>query len=163
MAAAMAGVISPIMESAITIPSGPTITSAVRHATSTAFSPVPPRFAPAFIIVLVAMLFVPAATISASGRRARIGFYELFANLAALTVDDGDGEGFHRGKVILSKRIGRVNLVRCWKRPCGPPKREQCDSPLVSIPHFQISLRQIKNAARKLAGARRLAANKTVI
>ena len=33
-------VISPSMESAITIPMGPMITSAFRHATSTAFSPV---------------------------------------------------------------------------------------------------------------------------
>jgi len=70
-ATAIAGVTSPISASAITMPTGPAITSAARDATIAAFSPVAARLAPAFSIAEVANAFVPTAVISASGSRSR--------------------------------------------------------------------------------------------
>lgn len=65
-AVAMAGVTSPIMELAKTMPMGPMITSAPRVVTRMAFSPVAPRLALAFIICAVAMALVPRAKTSIS-------------------------------------------------------------------------------------------------
>ena len=63
----MAGEISPISASAITMPSGPRITSARRQATSRAFSPVAPWAAPPLSMAEVAKLLVPMAVSSTSG------------------------------------------------------------------------------------------------
>ena len=71
-AAAMAGEISPISASAMTMPSGPRITSAFRQATIRAFSPVAPWAAPPFSRAAVAMLLVPTARTSTPGNRARM-------------------------------------------------------------------------------------------
>ena len=63
----MAGVISPSMESAMTIPMGPMIKSASRLPVITGFSPVAPASAPAFNIAAVAVLLVPSARTGSSG------------------------------------------------------------------------------------------------
>ena len=68
-AAAMVGGISPNMASAMTIPTGPTITSALLLLYTTAFSPVAPLVTPLFIIFAVAVALVPTAISSASGNR----------------------------------------------------------------------------------------------
>ena len=64
----MLGVISPSKESAITIPIGPMMMSAVRLPTMAGFSPVAPASAPAFSMAAVAMLLVPMARISSPGK-----------------------------------------------------------------------------------------------
>ena len=66
-ATAMAGVTSPSSASAMTMPMGPAITSALRQATMTAFSPVAALRAPALSMLDVAMLLVPTAMSSAPG------------------------------------------------------------------------------------------------
>ena len=58
---AIVAVISPIRESAITMPIGPMIRSAFLALTITGFSPVAPYEAPAFNMAEVAMLLVPIA------------------------------------------------------------------------------------------------------
>jgi len=68
MASAMARVISPRRESAMTIPIGPMITSASRLATRTGFSPVAPASAPAFNMAEVAMELVPMAMTERLGK-----------------------------------------------------------------------------------------------
>ena len=69
-ASAIVGVISPYMESAMAMPEAPTIISALRQFTTTAFSPVAACSAPALSIALVANAFVPTAIISDSGKAA---------------------------------------------------------------------------------------------
>ena len=58
----------------MTIPIGPTMTSALRHPTIRAFSPVAALSAPAFSIAAVAALFVLTAQTTASGTLARFNF-----------------------------------------------------------------------------------------
>ena len=57
-AVAMAGVISPSSASATTMPMGPTMISALRQFTTTAFSPVAARCAPALCMACAATLLV---------------------------------------------------------------------------------------------------------
>ena len=66
-AAAIFGVISPQSAFAKMMPMGPTMTSAHVQFTTTGFSPVAAASAPARSMALVARLFVPTATTSASG------------------------------------------------------------------------------------------------
>lgn len=61
MAVAMAGVISPNKELAMTIPIGPMMMSEFLALTIHGFSPVAPKSAPAFIMEVVAALLVPMA------------------------------------------------------------------------------------------------------
>ena len=63
----MAGVISPSSASATTMPMGPTMISALRQFTTTAFSPVAARGAPALRMAFAARLLVPTAVSRASG------------------------------------------------------------------------------------------------
>ena len=53
--------------SAMTMPMGPTMISALRQFTTTAFSPVAARFAPALCMACAATLLVPTATSRMSG------------------------------------------------------------------------------------------------
>ena len=66
-AVAIAAVISPRSASAMTIPTGPMITSALRLQTITGFSPVAATSAPAFSMADVARLLVPTAVMYCSG------------------------------------------------------------------------------------------------
>ena len=66
-ATAMAGVTSPSRESADKMPRGPMIKSASRQATSTGFSPVAPKSAPALSMAAVAVALVPMAYSSQLG------------------------------------------------------------------------------------------------
>ena len=66
----MAGVTSPKIAWATTMPMGPSTASASITPRTTGFSPVAPQSAPAFNMVAVAMLLVPRAHTSAFGRRA---------------------------------------------------------------------------------------------
>lgn len=95
-AAAMAGVTSPSMASAMTMPRGPTMMSAVRQATTTAFSPVAARCGPALSIAEVAAELVPTAVTAASGQGLPDGRHQLPAHATSLGVDDENLNGiFH--------------------------------------------------------------------
>ena len=74
---AIFSVTSPRSESAITIPIGPMITSALRQATATGFSPVAAFFAPALIMEAVAVAFVPIAVRFTFGNWDKISFQAL--------------------------------------------------------------------------------------
>ena len=87
-AAAIAGVISPSSESAMTMPMGPTMTSARRQLTTTAFSPVAARDAPA------RSMADGRKTVGAHSGQLRVrasgceGCDQLTAQSAALSVND---------------------------------------------------------------------------